>query len=56
MTGDSRWQPLSFQRLQSVQGTLTTGDYSEASLEDQFANERKTIPPFQIWSGHQFRH
>jgi ERCC4-type nuclease len=36
-------QPLSFQRLQTVRGTLTTGDYSNSGLEDLFAVERKTV-------------
>lgn len=41
---DSREQsPLSFQRLQSRTGTLTSGDYSVVGLESLFAVERKTI-------------
>jgi ERCC4-type nuclease len=40
---DSREQePLSFTRLRSVVGTLTSGDYSVAGLEELFAVERKT--------------
>ena len=41
---DSREQdPLSFARLQSRPGTLTTGDYSIRGLEGLFAVDRKTI-------------
>jgi ERCC4-type nuclease len=41
---DTREQdPLVFSRLQSVRGTLTTGDYSIAGLESLFAVERKSI-------------
>jgi ERCC4-type nuclease len=41
---DTREQdPLVFSRLQSVRGTLTTGDYSIAGLESIFAVERKSI-------------
>jgi DNA excision repair protein ERCC-4 len=41
---DSREQePLSFSRLQSKTGTLTSGDYSVCGLESLFAIERKTI-------------
>jgi DNA excision repair protein ERCC-4 len=41
---DSREQaPLVFSRLQSVRGTLTTGDYSVVGLEGLFAVERKSI-------------
>ena len=41
---DTREQePLAFQRLTSVRGTLTTGDYSVAGLEDLFSIERKSI-------------
>ena len=41
---DSREQePLTFSRLQSVRGTLTTGDYSVVGLQELFAIERKTI-------------
>ena len=32
-----------FERLTSVRGTLQTGDYSVAGLEDLFSIERKTI-------------
>lgn len=42
---DSREQtPLTFTRLQSVDGTLYTGDYSIVGLEELFAVERKTVP------------
>lgn len=42
---DSREQaPLVFRRLPSRTGTLTSGDYSAAGLEDLFAVERKSIP------------
>jgi DNA excision repair protein ERCC-4 len=41
---DTREQePLSFTRLKSIRGTLTTGDYSVAGLEDVFSIERKTV-------------
>jgi DNA excision repair protein ERCC-4 len=41
---DTREQdPLEFTRLRAVRGTLTTGDYSIAGLEDQFSVERKSI-------------
>jgi DNA excision repair protein ERCC-4 len=41
---DTREQdPLSFERLASVRGTLTTGDYSVAGLQDLFSIERKTV-------------
>lgn len=41
---DTREQePLEFQRLTSVRGSLTTGDYSVAGLEDLFSIERKTV-------------
>jgi DNA excision repair protein ERCC-4 len=41
---DTREQlPLTFGRLQSVPGTLNTGDYSVRGLEELFAVERKTI-------------
>ena len=41
---DTREQtPLVFSRLQSVRGTLITGDYSVAGLEELFAVERKSI-------------
>jgi DNA excision repair protein ERCC-4 len=41
---DTREQdPLSFTRLQSVRGTLTTADYSVFGLESLFAVERKSI-------------
>jgi DNA excision repair protein ERCC-4 len=41
---DSREQePLTFTRLQSVRGTLTTGDYSIRGLEELFSIERKSI-------------
>ncbi len=41
---DSREQePLVFERLASVLGTLTTGDYSIAGLEDLFSIEPKTV-------------
>ena len=36
-------QPLIFTRLESRRGTLTTGDYSVAGLEELFAVERKSI-------------
>jgi DNA excision repair protein ERCC-4 len=41
---DTREQlPLTFGRLQSVPGTLLTGDYSVRGLEELFAVERKSI-------------
>jgi DNA excision repair protein ERCC-4 len=41
---DTREQePLVFERLISLRGTLTTGDYSVAFLEDVFSIERKTV-------------
>lgn len=41
---DSREQaPLVFERLASVRGTLQTGDYSVAGLQDHFSIERKTV-------------
>jgi DNA excision repair protein ERCC-4 len=41
---DTREQdPLAFGRLQSIRGTLQTGDYSIRGLEEQFAVERKSI-------------
>jgi ERCC4-type nuclease len=41
---DTREQtPLSFARLQTVRGTLNTGDYSVAGLEKLFSVERKTV-------------
>jgi DNA excision repair protein ERCC-4 len=41
---DNREQdPLTFTRLQSVTGTLYSGDYSVKGLEDVFAIERKSI-------------
>src|SRR5262245_42027931 len=41
---DSREQePLTFTRLQSVRGTLYSGDYSIRGLEDKFAVERKNL-------------
>src|ERR1700730_12276222 len=41
---DTREQePLTFSRLESRRGTLTTGDYSVAGLESLFAVERKSI-------------
>ncbi len=36
-------EPLVFTRLQSVKGTLYSGDYSILGLEDLFAVERKSI-------------
>ena len=36
-------QPLVFTRLESRRGTLLTGDYSIAGLENLFSIERKTI-------------
>jgi DNA excision repair protein ERCC-4 len=42
---DTREQdPLRFQRLESVLGTLTSGDYSILGCEESFAIERKSIP------------
>lgn len=42
---DTREQtPLTFDRLASAPGTLTTGDYSFHGGEEVFAVERKTIP------------
>ena len=44
IVADSREQePLTFTRLQSVRGTLYSGDYSILNLETQFAVERKSI-------------
>jgi ERCC4-type nuclease len=41
---DSREQvPLTFTRLQSVRGTLYSGDYSVRGLENKFAVERKNL-------------
>jgi DNA excision repair protein ERCC-4 len=41
---DTREQdPLVFERLASVRGTLQTGDYSVAGLEKSFSIERKTV-------------
>jgi ERCC4-type nuclease len=41
---DSREQePLMFTRLQSVRGTLYSGDYSVRGLENKFAVERKNL-------------
>ena len=41
---DSREQsPLKFNRLQSVRGTLVSGDYSVLGLENQFSVERKSV-------------
>ena len=41
---DTREQTaLSFTRLESIPGTLTSGDYSVAGLEDSFAVERKSV-------------
>jgi DNA excision repair protein ERCC-4 len=41
---DTREQePLAFQRLRSVRGTLITADYSILGLENLFAVERKSI-------------
>jgi ERCC4-type nuclease len=41
---DSREQPpLCFTRLPSIRGTLYSGDYSLAGLEDIFAIERKSV-------------
>jgi ERCC4-type nuclease len=41
---DTREQePLAFERLASVRGTLQTGDYSVAGLQDLFSIERKTV-------------
>ncbi len=41
---DTREQdPLIFERLASVRGSLQTGDYSVAGLQDQFSIERKTV-------------
>jgi ERCC4-type nuclease len=41
---DTREQePLAFERLTSVRGTLQTGDYSVAGLQDLFSIERKTV-------------
>ena len=42
---DSREQtPLVFTRLESVRGSLTSGDYSFVGGEEHFAVERKSIP------------
>jgi DNA excision repair protein ERCC-4 len=41
---DTREQePQVFERLASIRGTLTTGDYSVAGLQDHFSIERKTV-------------
>ena len=41
---DTREQdPLEFTRLDFIPGTLTSGDYSVAGLEELFAVERKTV-------------
>ncbi len=41
---DTREQePLAFERLASVRGTLRTGDYSVAGLQDLFSIERRTV-------------
>jgi DNA excision repair protein ERCC-4 len=41
---DTREQtPLAFTRLESIPGTLTSGDYSVAGLEELFAIERKSV-------------
>jgi DNA excision repair protein ERCC-4 len=41
---DTREQdPLVFERLASFRGTLQTGDYSVAGLQDLFSIERKTV-------------
>lgn len=46
---DTREQtPLLFNRLPSVRGTLTTGDYSIVGGEDLFAVERKSIPDLVV--------
>jgi ERCC4-type nuclease len=36
-------EPLTFTRLQSVRGTLYSGDYSILGLEAEFAVERKSL-------------
>jgi ERCC4-type nuclease len=42
---DSREQtPLVFSRLESRPGTLLTGDYSVAGLEELISIERKSVP------------
>ena len=44
---DTREQtPLSFSKLDSERGTLTTGDYSVKGLEHLFAVERKSLDDF----------
>ena len=41
---DTREQaPLVFSQLQSVRGTLTTGDYSIQGLQELFSVERKSV-------------
>lgn len=41
---DTREQtPLEFTRLEAIPGTLISGDYSVAGLEDLFAVERKSV-------------
>lgn len=41
---DSREQnPLQFTRLESIRGTLTTGDYSVVGMTDLFSCERKSV-------------
>lgn len=43
VTDTREQQPLSFEILDSVSGTLQSGDYSVCGLEDKFAIERKSI-------------
>ena len=43
VTDTREQQPLSFENLDSVLGTLQSGDYSVCGLEDKFAIERKSI-------------
>ena len=41
--GTREQEPLTFQRLRSVRGTLYSGDYSVAGLTELFAIERKSV-------------
>ncbi len=51
---DTREQlPLGLTPLQSVEGTLTTGDYSVAGLKHVVAIERKSLPDLLGCIGQQ---
>ena len=43
MIDNREQEPLQFTHLQAVSGTLYSGDYSVAGLEDSFSIERKSI-------------